>query len=289
MPVYNAGDFLVEAIESVKNQTYKNWELIVVNDGSIDNSWILLKKLAKKDKRIKIFNLKKNQGLGYTANFAIQKSKGKFLARFDADDLMPKNRLKLQVNYLLKNKSIVVVGGQCILITEKGKKLGNKLFPLKDLEIRKMAFITMSLQAGSMMINRANLPKDFEFYSTTHRYFEDHELLFKLLLLGKVANLPQTLLYYRQHSESSTKRVKIKKVFFSLLRLRIKAVLNGLTPDFKGVMINIAQLILVTLLPEKIIERFYFFLRITLNKLFIIKEANKIKKNIYKYRLSPGY
>jgi len=289
MPVYNAGNFLVEAISSVKKQTYKNWELIAVNDGSFDNSWIILKKLAKEDKRIKIFNLKKNYGLGYAANFAIKKAKGKLLARFDADDIMPKNRLKLQVNYLLKNPSIVAVGGQCIMIDEKNKKIRKKTFPLTDKEIRKMAFVMMSLQAGTMMINRINLPKDFEFYSTNHHYFEDHELLFKLLLLGKVANLPNNLLYYRQHFNNSTKKVNVKKIFFSLLKLRVEAVIKGLTPDFKGIIINLAQLILVFFLPEKIIKKLYFFLRITLNKSFILKKVSKRKANIYKYRLSPGY
>lgn len=289
MPVYNAGKFLVEAIKSIRNQTYENWELLAVNDGSTDNSWPVLQKLAKKDKRIRLFDLKGNFGLGYAANFAINKSRGKFLARFDADDIMPKNRLKLQVNYLISHPEILAVGGQCVLINDKNQNLGKKIFPLTDNKIRKMAFSTMSLQAGSMMINRSKLPKNFKYYSVSHLYFEDHELLFKLLLLGNVANLSEILLYYRQHNENSTKKVKIKRVFFSILRLRIKAVLNGLAPDFKGVMINIVQLILISLLPEKMIERLYFFLRITLNKLFIIKEANKIKKNIYKYRLSLGY
>ena len=288
MPVYNAGDFLVEAIESIRKQTYENWELLAINDGSTDNSLLLLKRMAKKDSRIRVYSLKENLGLGMAANLAIQKSKGKYLARFDADDLMPKNRLQLQVNYLINHPEILVAGGQCVMINEKNRILGKKDFPLVDSEIRKTAFMTMSLQAGSMVIDRSKLPKDFKYYSVSHHYFEDHELLFKLLLLGKTANLPQTLLYYRQHNENTIKKVKIKKIFFSLLNLRIKAFIGGLSPDLNGVLVNVAQLILVSLLPEKMIEKLYFFLRITLNKLFIMKKADKIKKNIYKYRLSPG-
>ena len=174
------------------------------------------------------------------------------------------------------------------MIDEKNKVLGKKTFPFTNEAIRKMAFMTMSLQAGSMMINRSLLPKDFEFYSTVHHYFEDHELLFKLLLQGKVSNLANTLLYYRQHPDNSTKKVNIKNIFYSLLKLRVKAMFGGLSPDLKGILTNIAQLILVSLLPEKIIESLYFFLRITLNKLFIMKKDNKFKKNVYKYRLSPG-
>lgn len=271
MPVYNAGDFVVEAIKSVKKQTYENWELIAVNDGSTDESLTLLKKLAIKDARIKVFSLKENQGLGAAANLAIKKAKGKFLARFDADDLMPRNRLQLQINYLINHPEILAVGGQCVMIDEKNRSLGKKTFPLDDDIIRKVAFVTMSLQAGSMMINKSKLPKDFQYYSTTHQYFEDHELLFNLLLQGKVANLPQTLLYYRQHNENTIKKVRIKKIFLSLLQLRTKVVFNGLLPDIKGVLINIAQFVLVMLLPEKIIEKLYFFLRISLNKKFVVK------------------
>lgn len=288
MPVYNAGDFLVAAIDSIKNQTYENWELLAVNDGSTDNSLLLLKKVAKKDPRIRIYSLKENLGLGAAANLAIQNAKGKYLARFDADDVMPKNRLQLQINYLKNHSEILAVGGQCVMIDEKNKVLGKKTFPFTNEAIRKMAFMTMSLQAGSMMINRSLLPKDFEFYSTVHHYFEDHELLFKLLLQGKVSNLANTLLYYRQHPDNSTKKVNIKNIFYSLLKLRVKAMFGGLSPDLKGILTNIAQLILVSLLPEKIIESLYFFLRITLNKLFIMKKDNKFKKNVYKYRLSPG-
>jgi len=288
MPVYNAGGFLVTAIESIKNQTYENWELIAVNDGSTDNSFVILKRLAKKDKRIRVFSLKENQGVGAAANLAIRKARGKFLARFDADDLMPKNRLQLQINYLKIHPEILAVGGQCVIIDEKNRLLGKKTFPINDDKIRKMSFITMSLQAGSMMINRSKLPKDFKYYSVKHHYFEDHELLFKLLLLGKVANLSQTLLYYRQHNENTIKKIRIKKIFFSLLKLRIKAMFNGLSPDYQGVIANIVQLILVSVLPEKFIEKLYFFLRITISKLFIIKKINKSKKNNYKYRLSTG-
>ena len=109
-----------------------------------------------------------------------------------------------------------------------------------------------------------------------------------MLLQGKVSNLANTLLYYRQHPDNSTKKVNIKNIFYSLLKLRVKAMFGGLSPDLKGILTNIVQLILVSLLPEKIIESLYFFLRITLNKLFIMKKDNKFKKNVYKYRLSPG-
>ena len=289
MPVYNAGEFLVEAIESVRAQTYENWELLAVNDGSTDHSWELLKYMAQKDKRIRVFNLKKNMGLGAAANYAIHRARGIYLARFDADDIMPKSRLALQYAYLLQYTDTVAVGGQCMLINQKGKKIGKKMFPLQHEDIQHMAFVGMSLQGGSMMINRASLPKDFTYYSTTRDYFEDHELLFRLLMRGRSANLPQTLLYYRQHKGSSTTRIKIKKFFFSVMKLRIRAITKGLLPNVSGVVINIAEFLLVCTLPEKAIERLYFFIRITLQNSFILKKVTKNMHSLYRYKLSLRY
>ena len=82
MPVYNASKYLDEAILSVLNQTYKNWELITVDDGSKDNSLEILKRYAKENKKIKVFKNKKNLGVGKTTNYALSKAKGKFIGKF---------------------------------------------------------------------------------------------------------------------------------------------------------------------------------------------------------------
>src|ERR1035437_771680 len=87
MPVYNASEYLSKAIESILWQTHTNWELICVNDGSTDNSLSILKAFAKKDKRIKVFSNKTKRGIGYSLNKALKVTKGKFIARMDADDI----------------------------------------------------------------------------------------------------------------------------------------------------------------------------------------------------------
>ena len=261
MPVYNANGFLRDSIESVFVQTYSRLEIIAVDDGSTDDAYEILKDLKRKDKRLKILRSKKNYGLSHAANLGIEKVKGQFIARFDSDDLMPKDRFEKQVRFLLKHPKVVAVGGQCMLINEDGEEMGMKRFPLLDRDIRRMAFTVMSLQAGSMMVNRMLLPSDFKFYSSKYRYAEDHELLFKLLRLGSVANLPDTLLYYRQHPVSSTRIAQPKKVFFNIAKIRFEAMIDGFRPHPISFLIHCLQLGMVSVLPERVIPFLFSLLR----------------------------
>ena len=103
MPNYNKERFLEKAVQSVISQTYKNWKLIIVDDNSIDNSKNILKKF-KKNKKINIIILNKNQGPAYCRNLGIKKSSSKIIAFLDSDDYWPKNKLQLQMKFMIKNK-----------------------------------------------------------------------------------------------------------------------------------------------------------------------------------------
>ena len=100
MPNYNKGQFIVEAINSVIKQTYKNWRLFIIDDNSTDESKKKLRKYEKK-KKIKIFYLRKNKGPAYCRNFGLKKSKSNFVAFLDSDDYWYKNKLKLQLRFML--------------------------------------------------------------------------------------------------------------------------------------------------------------------------------------------
>ena len=103
VPVYNSEKFLKETIKTVTEQTYKNWELILVNDCSTDNSKSTIEKYAKEDNRIKVINLKENSGAAIARNTGIEQAKGKYLAFLDADDLWNKEKLKKQIKFLEAN------------------------------------------------------------------------------------------------------------------------------------------------------------------------------------------
>ena len=102
-PVYNAEKFLLETLETVLAQTYKNWEWFLVDDCSTDNSAEIIKKIAKEDKRIKYVKLDENSGAAVARNKGLELSKGRFIAFLDADDLWRPNKTEFQVNYMIKN------------------------------------------------------------------------------------------------------------------------------------------------------------------------------------------
>ncbi|MCM8820036.1 MAG: glycosyltransferase [Candidatus Omnitrophica bacterium] len=279
MPVYNAGDFLVEAIESILHQTYKNFEFIIVDDASIDNSWQILKVFKKKDKRIKIYKFKKNVGVSQTVKFAIEKTKGKFLARMDADDVAHPQRLEKQLNYLLKNPQTVAVGSQCYLINKKGKILGRKTFPTKFEDVYKYIFTFIPIQQPTLMINKTKLPKDFEYYYDGMNTAEEVELLFKLFRYGKVENLEEILHYYRLH-EKNTSLQNLKKTFLLTLISRIKAIFKyGYKPTIFGIISTFIQTLLVIFLPSKLILKIYWTLKNNkLKKLSFFSFQSRLKK-----------
>lgn len=104
IPVYNSEKFIKETIKTVQNQTYKNYELIVVNDCSTDNSKKIIEEEIKKDNKIKLINLKENSGVAIARNTGIDNAKGKYIAFLDADDLWEKEKLEKQIEFMSKNE-----------------------------------------------------------------------------------------------------------------------------------------------------------------------------------------
>lgn len=261
MPVYNASKFLNEAIDSVINQTYKNWELIAVDDGSKDNSLEILKDYSKKYKNIRVFKNKKNLGVGKTTNYALSKARGKFIARFDSDDYMPSYRIEKQVAYLLTHQNTVVVGGQVELMNESGLKTGMKNFPLSHKSIYDGLFTFMTVQQGAMMINRKKLPNGFVWYNDNAKTAEEVDLFFRLFKYGNFANLRVSTLKYRQYS-SSTSLSQPKLTFYNTFRTRKLAVkYYGYKPSLKARVLNLVQFVVVSVLPEALIYPVFAIIR----------------------------
>ena len=257
MPVYNAGGFLVEAIESIKKQTYKNWELIAVDDGSTDLSISILKKFAKNDLRIQIYK-QKHKGLSYALNFGLKKAKGQFIARMDADDISHKKRLEKQLNFLLKNNEIMLIGTQVTMMDEKGKKIGDKKFPQNHEKIYQMMMTMMSIQHATILARTKYFKKvAYQNHSTA----EDVSLLFKLIQRGKFANTKEFLYKYRIRKNSNSHK-NPKKTFYLTLKSRVKAIVEwGYKPTILGLIINAIQLVLISLIPDFLVLSLYKFIR----------------------------
>lgn len=261
MPAYNAGDFLRASIDSILNQTYKNFELIIVNDASTDETSEILNQYKRQDKRIRVITNKINLGISSSANIAISKAKGEFIARMDADDITLPQRIEKQVNFLNRNKNVVGLGGQCELINKDGVKIGEKLFPTDFKHTKQMIFANVPLQQPSLMVNKNLLPKNFVWYDNDFSSAEELELIFKLFKLGEVRNLKDIVLKYRIHN-NNTSFINPKKTFYLTLKTRIKGITKyGYKPSFVGVVTTLAQIMFVLLVPNKFIYPIYTYIR----------------------------
>ncbi|MDT0647220.1 glycosyltransferase family 2 protein [Zunongwangia sp. F260] len=137
MPAYNSAEFITEAILSVQKQTYSNWELLVIDDASKDFTLTKIKKLAKKEPRIKIFENKENKGTGFSRNKGIKAAQGDFIAFLDADDLWKANKLETQLEFM-KNNELAVCYSSYERITENGQKKNEIIEALPYLTYQKL-------------------------------------------------------------------------------------------------------------------------------------------------------
>jgi glycosyltransferase involved in cell wall biosynthesis len=284
MPVYNAGNFLMEAIESILNQTYQNFEFIIVDDASTDNSFNVINYYAKIDKRIKPLRNKKNLGIAKTINKALSHVKGQFIARMDADDIAMPNRLEKQVEFLINNPEIGVLGSQMFEINEKNIITNVRKVPLTNKNIKKNLFITQTIQNPTLMVNKKNIPEGILTYDPKFSPVDDLDVFFKLARYTKFANLPNYLIFYRKHKSNSSLK-NIRKTFFLTIKARINAVLKyGYRPNFISIIINILQTFAIFTLPQNLIYKLFKFFKssnieyknIKVNDFLINKKFKKV-------------
>lgn len=215
MSVYNGERYLSDAVESILNQSFRDFEFIIIDDCSTDNSYDLLEKFANNDSRIKIIRKEKNIGVkGFieNLNIGLDKALGKYIARMDQDDISHPNRFKKQIDFLENNKDVFIVGCQLQLIDEENKETGMLIAPTADAEIKKAMPKKISLYHPVIMFrNGFNIR-----YRDKMLYCEDYDLYLRLMTSDfKMANIDEPLLRYRIHGESiSRKNIKFIKNLF---------------------------------------------------------------------------
>lgn len=215
IPVYNGSCFIGETMASIKKNKYPNYEVILVDDGSTDESKKVCREFAKKEKRVYFYGFSKNQGMGRVLNFGIQKAKGKYIGRLNQDDLITPNRLKKQVEFLENHPDYVAVGGQIILFTDKEKIFDRIYFPLTDEEIRKNWLILSPYSDPAVMYRKSAVLKT-RGYSQRFWPADDIHMWYQLGKKGKLANLPQVVTQVRWHDSCGsikTHRRQMKKTW----------------------------------------------------------------------------
>jgi len=210
MSVFNGAQYLAGSISSILNQSFANFEFIIIDDASEDDSSSIVKKFAGQDPRIKIIKNDHNLGLTRSLNEGLKVARGKYIARQDADDLSFPERLQIQYSYLENRPEISLIGSSAVLIDGQGKKIGHYLKknnPQKTAQT--LTRRNCVLHPSIMFRNKQSVYRE-KFY-----YAQDYDLYLTLLTAGKkITNLPQCLIKYRYYRGSlSFKNLKIQKRF----------------------------------------------------------------------------
>lgn len=211
LPVYNGGLHLEEAIESILNQSYINFELIIINDGSKDDSLITIQKYAMSDSRIKVIT-RENKGLIASLNEGIEKSLGSYIARMDQDDISLPRRLEEQCSYMLKG-NLDICGGDFITIDKNNNFLRKNKVPKTDAEILITMVTNVPFAHPSVLIKKSFLIKNNLKYGLNgYRNGEDLDLWMLMYQNGaKFGNLHNVVLKYRV-LDTSLSRINHKKI-----------------------------------------------------------------------------
>ena len=211
MPVFNAEQYLADAILSILEQSYPNFEFLIIDDGSKDNSSKIIEHFQKSDTRICVVRQPINQGLVPSLNRGLDIAQGKYIARMDADDISLPDRLSKQVEYLESHPDVGILGCGVQHIDQTGKLLVSPQLFLGDLSIRWHILFENPFYHPSIMLRNSTLKTTGFQYNPHKQHAEDFDLLSRLLLFTKADNLPDTLLLYRIHSESISEKNTVKQ------------------------------------------------------------------------------
>ena len=203
MPVYNSEKFLSFAIKSILEQTYKNFEFIIIDDGSTDSSSSIINEFVLRDNRIKFIQNNKNFGISLSLNKGLEISRGIYVARMDADDISIKERFEIQIEAFEKYPNFGIIGSSANYINSNGKNLGYFPVPLSNIEIKWYSLFRSPFIHPSIMMKKEILDKNSMTYRDIFLYTEDYDLWSRLIPLTNAMNLKKPLLHYRVYPQSS--------------------------------------------------------------------------------------
>tara|TARA_B100000902_G_C27271607_1_gene896571 strand:+ start:864 stop:1793 length:930 start_codon:yes stop_codon:yes gene_type:complete len=196
MSVFNGKDFLAESIQSVLDQSFKNFEFIIIDDGSKDNSLEVIRSYEALDSRIRVFT-QKNQGLAKSLNVGIENSKGKYIARIDADDLCDESRLQKQFVFMEENQSIDLIGSSVDVIDENGSVTASKMQASSFDEIFKKRYFTSPILHITFFGKRSFFECN-KGYRENFIFAQDYDLVLRGIDSGSIMlNINEKLVQYR--------------------------------------------------------------------------------------------
>jgi len=197
VPVHNGEATIRTALESILRQTYSEFELLVIDDGSTDSTPELLEDMSRRDRRVRVLRNPSAMGLGWTLNRGVAEARGDWIARMDADDVAHPERLMRQLRALQADPSIHVLGTQAVEVDAAGRARGVRRVPLAPEDVRAVLPWTNPIVHPSVMFRREVI-LSVGSYDPSLRHAEDYDLWLRCAAAGvKMANLPDMLLWYR--------------------------------------------------------------------------------------------
>jgi len=196
MPVYNAEKFVCEAVDSILHQTFTDFEFLIINDASTDNT--KQKIFAYKDSRIRYYENKINLGVAKTLNIGLHLAKSKYIARMDADDISLPERFEQQIRFMDENSTIAVCGTWLKLLNSNKNEIWKT--PSDHKTIKSVSLFYSSIHHPTVLIRNDVLKRYNLFYNSSFSHVEDYELWVRIMEKARVANLKEVLLFHRIHS-----------------------------------------------------------------------------------------
>jgi O-antigen biosynthesis protein len=214
MSVYNGDKSLLEAIKSIQNQTFNNFEFLIVNDASSDRTTEILQKID--DPRIRIFTNEHNFGLTRSLNKVVNHCRGEFIARMDADDISMPHRLEKQLKFMEENPECILLGTQIYIIDDNSKIKSMPILPNSDSEIKNRLLHGNVFCHGSIMVKKVAFEK-IGYYSNEFTYAQDYDAWLKLSEIGNIANMQEYLYMWRDATTGISTHKRNDQNAFALL------------------------------------------------------------------------
>ena len=216
MSVYNGSRYLRESIESILNQTFDDFEFIIINDSSTDDTEEIIAEYGKKDDRIKLFKNEENIGLTKSLNKGLKLAQGKYIARQDADDVSLPERFEKQVGVLDRHPEAVLVSCDIEVINSEGAFVKKEERSCEPQWVSWYLMFYNHIGGHSQVIFRTQTAKELGGYSEVYRYSQDYEFWCRLVKAGDIIILPETLHQLRRHGKGITAEKRSEQLGYAL-------------------------------------------------------------------------
>lgn len=258
MPAYNAEKYISEAIESILNQTFKDFEFIIIDDGSKDGTWEIIQDCAKKDERIVALKNERNLNVSQTRNKGIEKSTGKYIVWADADDISLPKRIKTQLDFMESNKDVGLCGSFMEFFGDS-ESVSIRKYSDNDGVLRSLIFRQNPVAQPSCIMRKDILIKCGGY--PNFPLSEDLYVFFKMGELSKFSNIQEVLVRYRVHPGSLTNS-RLRSMELCTLKIRKSfSKSNYYKFNLLDLIYNSIQFISIYLIPPRLKIKLFSLIR----------------------------